>query len=152
MPNLRLACPLAALLLLAACGGRNPDRFEVRAMMAEGNFKLAYGHGYAPADEAAILRITARLERSAGRLVFTLADGSQRTLTFAPRPPSQWKPDCFTMNSHILCEVADLAPGNLRLESMNFSSPLAFAKCDPNRIILANTTLDDGFDLVFIHD
>lgn len=152
MLHARYSCLLTAALLSAGCGGGNGGKFEVRAVMAEGTFKVASGQGYAPADEAAILRITARLDRSADRLVFTLADGTQRSMPFSSRPPSQWKPDCYTMNSHILCEVADLGPGPLQLLSLSFSTPLVYAKCDPKRVILANTGFDQSVSLVFIQD
>ena len=143
---------LTAALLFVGCGSGNGDKFEIRAAMAEGTFKVVSGQGYAPADEAAILRITARLDRSAGRLVFTLADGTQRSLPFSSRPPSQWKPDCYTMNSHILCEVADLGPGPLQLLSLSLATPMVYTKCDPKRVILANTGFDERASLVFTQD
>jgi hypothetical protein len=148
--TLRKAVFLLPALLLASCGGRHTEGGAIPISMSAGAYKVAYGQGYAAADETAILKITARLDRSAGRMSFTLADGSQRTLLFSPRPASQWKPDCYTMNSHLLCEVADLSPGSLQLESMTFSAPVVYAKCDSNRIILTHSATDETVSLVFI--
>jgi hypothetical protein len=107
--------------------------------LAEGTYGVAYGQGLPAADEAALLAVTAKLDRTAGQLVFTMADGSQQTLAFAPRPIEQWQGDCATMSGHALDEVADLSPAPLRLESLSFATPLVFAKCGPARMILADT-------------
>ena len=110
--------------------------------LAEGTYRVVFGHGYQAADEARLLAVTARLDRATNQVVFTLADGSQQMLAFSPRPRSQWQPDCRTMSSRALDEVADLSPAPLRLESLSFLTPLVYAKCTPSRMILAND-LDD---------
>ncbi|HEX9051139.1 MAG TPA: hypothetical protein VF841_11465 [Anaeromyxobacter sp.] len=136
--TLRVACAFA-LAAFAAC--TDATRHEVPAVsLSSGTYRAVYGAGYAPGDEARVLAITATLDRAALRLVFTLADASRVELALAPRAPERWQPDCYTMTSHVLEEVADLSPAPLQLESMTFATPLVFAKCGPGRMILADTT------------
>jgi hypothetical protein len=104
----------------------------------EGTFRVAFGQGFSPEDEARLLAVTARVDRVAGQVVFTMADGSQQVLALSPRPRSEWQPACFTMSSHSLNEVADLSPAPLKLESLTFLTPVAFAYCSPTRMVLAN--------------
>ena len=110
-----------------------------KAQLAAGMYKVSFGFNYATADEQKILAITADLDRTGQQLVFTMQDGTKRTLVFTSRDESQWNPDCYTMNSHILCEVADLAPAPLQLESMTFDTPLVYAKCSPSRMVLSSS-------------
>ncbi len=133
-----IAVALATTVALTACGGSTPPHTVTTASLSPGTYRAVAGAGWAPADEARMLAITALLDRAQGRLVLTLADGSQRTLAFSPRPREQWEPDCFTMSSHVLEEVADLSPAPLRLESLELLTPVAFAKCGPGRMILAD--------------
>ena len=86
--------------------------------------------------------MTARLERATNQIAFTLANGAQQMLAFSPRPRSQWQPDCRTMSSRALDEVADLSPAPLQLESLSFVTPIVYAKCTSSRMILAND-IDD---------
>ncbi len=140
------------LALLTGCGEqqRNDSPVASRtAVMSEGTYRVAYGSGYPAADEARLLAVTARLDRGAKQLVFTMADGSRQTLTFSPRPANQWQGDCATMDGYVLDEVADLSPAPLRLESMTFATPLVYAKCGPRRMILARGVADEAFSLVF---
>ena len=131
----------AALALAAAAACTRAAHEDVQAVsLSSGTFRASYGAGYAPADEARVRAITATLDRAALRLVFTLADASHVEVAFAPRPPEQWQPDCYTMTSHVVEEVADLSPAPLQLESLTFATPLVFAKCGPERMILADTT------------
>jgi hypothetical protein len=88
--------------------------------------------------------MTAQLNRSAGRLVFTLSDGSQRTLALAPRAQAQWQADCYTMGGHTLNAVGDLSPAPLNLESLTFTTPLVVAKCAASRMILAEAAVLAG--------
>ena len=147
--SLTLAASALALLLLPACGLAEEEITE--APILEGRYAVAFGAGYAAQDEAAVLAITAEVDRAAGEVSFTLADGAKRTLRFLPRPKEQWVEDCATMNGHALDEVADLSPAPLQLESMSFATPLLYAKCGPSRLILANRHAEDyflAFDLV----
>ncbi len=137
----RFATAIVGALAAAACSGSgNGNHLTVytTAELASGTYRATGAAGYAPADEAKVLAITAQLDRTAGQLVFTLADGSRKTLAFSPRPRDAWQPDCFTMTSHVLDEVADLSPAPLQLESLAFATPLVFAKCGPRRMILAD--------------
>ncbi len=140
------------LASLAGCGQQELDPSPVAsptAVLSDGTYRVAYGQGYAAADEPHLLAVTARLDRGAKQLVLTMADGSQQRLTFSPRPTEQWQPDCATLDGHVLDEVADLAPAPLRLESMTFETPLVYAKCGPRRMILARALGDESFGLVF---
>ena len=132
---------LPVLLLLAwftGCGEERGSLTEYTVALADGTYRVTFGQGYEAADEARLLAITARLDRATSQVVFTLADGSRQLLAFSPRPRSQWQPDCRTMSSFALDEVADLSPAPLRLESLSFLTPLVYAKCPPSRMILAN--------------
>jgi hypothetical protein len=120
----------------ASCGEESQKEYPVS--LADGEYRVVFGRGYEAADEARILAVTARLDRSANQIVFTLADGSHQVLVFSPRPRSQWQPDCFTLSSHSLDEVADLSPAPLRLESLTFLTPVVYAKCTTGRMILAD--------------
>ncbi len=129
---------LVAAVALAACDLGTPERVYP-ASLESGTYHAVFGEGYAPEDEARVLAITAQLDRTAGTLVFTRFDGSQAVLQFSPRPREEWQPDCYTMASHALDEVADLSPAPLQLESLTFATPLVFAKCSPTRMILSDT-------------
>lgn len=145
-PRRRARAVLTACLLLAC--GASDDRVDP-AVLADGSYHVAFGAGYAAQDEARVLAITARLDRTAGTLVLTLADASQKALAFAPRSVERWQADCFTMSSHSLDEVADLAPAPLQLESLTFATPVAYAKCSPRRMILANAPGEEATFLAF---
>ena len=134
--------PVLLLACLIGCGEESGSLNEYPVALAEGTYRVVFGQGYEAADEARLLAVTARLDRATNQVVFTLANGSQQVLAFAPRPRSQWQPDCFTMSSHALDEVADLSPAPLRMESLTFLTPLVYAKCTPSRMILAND-IDD---------
>jgi hypothetical protein len=134
--------PVLLLAWLTGCGEESRSLVEYPVALAEGTYRVAFGQGYPAADEARLLAVTARLDRATNQVVFTLADGSQQVLALSPRPRSQWQPDCFTMSSHALDEVADLSPAPLRMESLTFLTPLVYAKCTPSRMILAND-IDD---------
>ena len=130
--------PVLLLAWLTGCGEESGSLNEYPVALAEGTYRVVFGQGYEAADEARLLAVTARLDRATNQVVFTLANGSQQVLAFAPRPRSQWQPDCRTMSSRALDEVADLSPALLRLESLSFLTPLVYAKCTPTRMILAN--------------
>ncbi len=146
--GMKARVPFAQLLPLLAArlphrvrrGERSLNEYPVA--LAEGTYRVSFGRGYQAADEARLLAVTARLDRATSQVVFTLADGSRQVLAFSPRPRSQWQPDCFTMSSHNLDEVADLSPAPLRLESLSFLTPLVYAKCTKTRMILANDVND----------
>jgi hypothetical protein len=141
-----------ALVLLAPCAAepltRQPRPSEPQELAA-GTYKVAYGIGV-PADaEKRLLAATATLDRNGKLLTLTLQDGTRTVLTFAPRPRDQWKNDCYTMNSYVPCEVADLAPGPLKLDALTFSTPRVTAKCSSSRMILADNDSEAGPLLVF---
>lgn len=147
-PARALVLSALALLVLSACSGAEE---VTEASIMEGRYAVAFGAGYDAQDEAKILAITAQIDRSAGDVTFTLADGTTRKLRFEPRSKDQWVEDCATMNGHALDEIADLTPAPLVLESMSFATPVLYAKCGPSRIILANGHGEDdflAFDLV----
>jgi hypothetical protein len=145
-----VAAALSAALSVALAGCRaasaTPSARATEAALADGTYRAVFGAGYAPADEARILAVTAHLDRAAGRLVLTLADGSRRSLAFAPRDRARWHPDCFTgaggPPSSVLGEVADLSPAPLRLESLTLETPIVYAKCSPRRMVLAGAVGD----------
>ena len=132
--------PVLLLAWLTGCGEERGSLKEYPVALADGTYRVAFGQGYEAADETRLLAITARLDRATNQLVFTLADGSKQVLAFSARPRSQWQPDCRTMSTYALDEVADLSPAPLRLESLSFLTPLVYAKCTPSRMILANDT------------
>jgi len=138
----RMAAALGTALALAACDA-DEDRVYT-ASLADGTYRVVGGNGFAPADEARLLAVTARLDRANERLVFTMADGSQQTSLFSPRPRDRWQPDCFTTSSHYSNEVADLSPAPLQIESLTFATPVVFAKCGPRRMILADAPDDES--------
>ena len=117
---------LFLIAFLTGCG--QADRIYPAAL-ADGTYRVVYGKGYLPADEALVLAVTARLDRATNRLVLTMANGARQTLTVSFRPRDQWQPDCYTMASHSLNEVADLSPAPLQLESLTFATPVVYAKC-----------------------
>jgi hypothetical protein len=135
--RLRLREMFVALLVtgVTACGAG--DRVDLVAL-SDGTYRVVFGQGYQAADESRLLAMTATLDRATSRLVFTMADGSKQWLSVAFSPRSGWHPDCFTMSSHSLNEVATLAPAPLQLESLTFATPVVYAMCDPNRMILSN--------------
>jgi hypothetical protein len=141
--------PVLLLSWLTGCGEESGSLNEYPVVLAEGTYRVAFGQGYPAADEARLLTVTARLDRATNQVVFTLADGSQQVLAFSPRPRSQWQPDCRTMSSRALDEVADLSPAPLRLESLSFLTPLVHAKCTPSRMILANDVDETSTFLAF---
>jgi hypothetical protein len=120
----------------------HPEDTEATAELADGTYKASYGHNYLPEDEQKILAITATLDRVGQKLVFTTQDGAQMILVFTPRDTSQWRGDCYTMDSHVLDEIADLTPAPLQLESMTFNTPVVYAKCSSKRMILT-TNLEE---------
>lgn len=132
------------LATIAACGVEHVlvDVFD------EGTYRVSFG-AYPPAERARFEAVTARLDRAAGQVVFTMADGSQQVLAFTPRPRGEWRADCYTMASHHLVEVADLSPAPLQIESLTFETPLVFAMCSRTRMILANALPDP--DLGSVH-
>jgi hypothetical protein len=138
-----LVLGILLLSLGSGCGKEEIPEYS----LADGAYRVSFGQGYAASDEARLLAMTARLDRASSRLVFTLADGTEQVLTFSPRPRSKWMPDCYTMSSHVLDEVADLAPAPLQLESLIFATPIVFAKCGPSRMILAS---DGGQETTFL--
>jgi hypothetical protein len=145
MPR-RASCLAISLLLFASgmrCASPEDERTAYPVALSDGTYRATYGQGLPAADEARLLAVTATLDRAGGRLAFTLADGSQRVMTFSPRPRDQWKADCATMRSWVVEEVADLSPAPLRLESLVLETPVVFAKCDPRVMILANGPRDE---------
>lgn len=147
----RFAFPLALSGLLVICCGRSTNsQIEYTAILADGSYRAKFGGGYDPADEPSLLAITAHLDNAGKELVFYLADGSQQTATFSSRPRSQWQKDCYTIASHSLDEVADLSPAPLQLvKSLTFNSPLAFAKCAPERMIITDDYSDGSKFIAF---
>ncbi len=130
--------PVLLLAWLTGCGEERGSSKEYPVALAEGTYRVAFGQGYQAVDEVLMLAVTARLDRATNQVVFTLADGSQQVRAFSPRPRSRWHPDCFTMSSHTLDEVADLSPAPLQVESITFVTPIVYAKCTTSRMILAN--------------
>jgi hypothetical protein len=146
-------CLLCALLFSCSTGSDKNTLIVTKAQLADGTYKVSYGFNYAAADEQKILAITANLDRTSNQLTFSMQDGTQKILSFTPRDESQWQGDCRTMGSYVLDEVADLAPAPLQLESMVFNTPLVYAKCGPNRMILSITTSEsDSSSPVLVFD
>jgi hypothetical protein len=137
-----------SLWTLGATGCADARKDPQAVALAAGPYRVASGGGYQASDEPLFLATTARLDRAASRLVLTLADGSERSLGFAPRPEERWLADCYTMASHTLSEVADITPAPLDLYSLHLATPVAYAKCSPNRMILANAPGDESTFLV----
>lgn len=123
-----------ALASILACGAEQ----VFVDVLADGTYRVSSGT-YPPDERDRLEAVTARLDRAAGQVVFTMADGSRQTFAFAPRPRSEWHTDCYTMASHHLVEVADLSPAPLQIESLTFETPTVFAMCTETRMILANT-------------
>jgi uncharacterized lipoprotein YmbA len=144
----RFAAPVLAALSLSACSS-DPEMTVTEAQLSDGKYAVAFGDGYAKADEQDILAITAEVNRSAAQVVFTLADGTAKTFRWAPRPEDQWPGDCATMNSYINGEVADLSPAPVELLSLKLDTPVVYAKCSPTRMILTNNPLWESPSLVF---
>lgn len=135
--SILLICTL--MLSCSDSDNQNTLRESGKAQLVSGTYKVAYGFNYAPVDEQKILAITANLDRTVQQLVFSMQDGTKRTLSLTSRNESQWRGDCATMSTYVLDEVADLAPVPLQLESMIFNTPLVYTKCSPNRMILSST-------------
>lgn len=138
-----------AALALAGCESEEPrpGPREYRVALAEGTYRVAYGRGYDPVDEARFLAVTAQLDRAAGEITFTLSDGSHQTLRFTPRPESEWWADCATMKDYARDEVADLSPAPLVIETLTFTAPIVYAKCISEWMIVtgAHGGPDDPF-------
>ena len=146
-------CLSCALLYSCSTGSDQNTLRVTKAQLANGTYRVSYGFNYTTADEQKILAIIANLDRSSNQLTFSMQDGTQKIFSFTPRDESQWQADCRTMSSYVLDEVADLAPAPLQLESMVFNTPLVFAKCGPNRMILSITTSQsDSSSPVLIFD
>ena len=145
---MRFRFPFTTLLLvlliagLSGCGEERGIVNEYPVVLVDGTYRVAFGQGYQATDETRLLAVTARLDRAMNQIVFTLANGSQQVLAFSPRPRIQWQPDCVTMSSRALDEVADLSPAPLQLESLTLVTPIVHAKCTSSRMILAND-IDD---------
>jgi hypothetical protein len=144
----RFAIPALAALLLSACSS-DPEMTVTKAQLSDGKYAAVFGDGFAKADEQDILATTAELNRSAAQVVFTLADGTAKTFTWAPRPEAQWPGDCSTMASYIQDEVADLSPAPVELFSLKLDTPVVYAKCSATRMILCNNPLQESPALVF---
>lgn len=117
--------------------------------ISNGTYRAVFAKGYLPTDEAKVLAVVATLDRAAGRLVFTMADGSRQTVTASFRPQSQWHADCPTMDGRALNEVADLSPAPLRIESMSFATPVVVPKCAAGRLILSAAPGDETTFIAF---
>jgi hypothetical protein len=141
---------LAGLLFasVAACGKVEADQITL-VTISNGTYRAAFGQGYLPTDESKVLAVSATLDRATGRLVFTMANGSQQIRTLSFRPKSQWNADCYTMSSHTLNEVADLSPAPLRIESMSFATPVVYPKCSAQRLILSAAPGDQTSFIAF---
>jgi hypothetical protein len=144
----RFAAPALAALSLSACSS-DPEMTETKAQLSDGKYAVAFGDGFAKADEQDILGITAEVNRSSAQVVFTLADGTASTFTWAPRSEDTWPGDCATMNSAVKGEVADLSPAPVELLSLKLDTPVVYAKCSPTRMILTNNPLWERPSLVF---
>lgn len=140
--TLGIALLLSSLIGAAGCEARQNEERVVT--LADGRYRAVSGRGYRAADEALVVATTARLDRATSSLLVTLADGSERSLRFAPRPEERWLADCYTMASHSLNEVADLTPAPLDLYSFHLATPIAYAKCASDRMILANAPGDES--------
>jgi hypothetical protein len=138
----------AGLLLagLLGCGQRN---VEFPVSLADGTYRVTGAIGSPASDQARLLAVTATLDRASGRMVFTLADGSTQALDVTFLPRSGWAPDCPTMASHTLNEVATLAPAPLRLESLSFATPTIHPKCWSGRLLLSSGTTEAPPVLIF---
>lgn len=153
MKNLSRRMPVFAGLLLFSSLAACDEALEVAedqitlVTISNGTYRAAFGQGYLPADGSKVLAVRATLDRAASRLVFTMADGSQQTLTVSFRPRSQWQADCYTMSNHTLNEVADLSPAPLQIESMSFATPVVFPKCSARRLILSGAP---GYETYFL--
>jgi hypothetical protein len=138
----------AGLLLFAGLAGCGDGGDKVDPVtISDGFYAVIGGRGYLASDEAKVLAVTARLDRTAGSLVLTMADGSQQALTISFRPQGEWRADCYTMNSHSLNELAELSPAPLQVESMSFARPVVFPKCNAQRLILSSAPGDEAYYL-----
>lgn len=131
---------LLAAFAFAGCvrWGESDEQEEYPAVLAEGTYRVVFGRGYEQADEARFLAVTAQLDRAAGEITFMLSDGSHQTLSFTPRPESEWPVDCVTMKDQARDEIADLAPAPLVIETLTFTTPVVYAKCCSNWMVVAN--------------
>ncbi len=145
---------LSVLLVAFAVAGCQPEDDEQReypVLLDEGTYHFSFG-AIDPADEARFAAVTARLDRTVGELTFTGSDGSSQTLTFTPRPRSEWVTDCWTMKDHALDELADLGPAPLVVETLTFTTPMVYAKCCSNWLVVADAYDDEGPHLRFTLD
>lgn len=127
---------LALFVLGAAC--RTAPQ---TAILSDGDYVALGGSGY-----------RATLDARASRLTISTPDGGQQSLTFTPRPRSEWRGDCATMSSMVLDQTADLAPAPLQLGGLTFTRPMVYAKCGPKRMILTDEGDTEGtHDLIFDH-
>lgn len=147
IPSVRLAITILSkqllLCCLLACWSCSGDQSStpsapnvMKAQLASGTYKVTSAANFPTQDEQQLYAITANLDRASNKLVLTLQDGSTRNLSFVPRGESQWQQDCAVMGGYALDEVADLNPVPLQLDSVNFSTPLVYAKCSSTRMIL----------------
>jgi hypothetical protein len=144
----RFAAPALATLWLSACSS-DPEVTVIKAQISDGKYAVAFGDGFALEDEQDIRAIRAEVNRSAGQVVFTLADGTAKTFVFKPRPEDQWMGDCAAMGTYVNDEVADLSPAPVELLSLKLDTPVVYAKCSPERMILTKSLAQEGPALVF---
>lgn len=145
--NTTLRTATLSALTLASLAGCVPSGME--APIETGSFEAVYSSEVDSDDWKDADAITAVVDRKSETVVFTLADGSRKTLRIASRPKEKWQGDCATMNDAVLCEVADLSPAPLELASLTFTAPLLYAKCGPERLILAESPLEGGPFIAF---
>lgn len=128
----RLVAGVLAVALLGGCPwGWERSAHEV--LLADGAYAVND-----PGQPDEVRAITALVDRAAGRITFTLSDGSRRTAAFTPRPKAEWLGACAAMAGYTLDEVSDLSPAPLALGPLTFQTPLVFPMCSTDRFILAD--------------
>ena len=129
----RLAAAVFAVISLGGCWSWHWERTVDEVLLADGTYAVND-----PGQPDEVRAITAQVDRAAGQITFTLADGSRRAQAFTPRPKAEWLGACATMAGYTLDEVSDLTPAPLALGPITFQTPLVFPMCSANRFILAD--------------
>lgn len=130
---------LAAALLLVASAGCEEEQTEYTSALKDGTDHLVSGFGLTSEEQADLVGLSAHLDRTSGLLTLTLPGQAEQVLVFSPRPRDEWHSACWTMSSHSLDEVADLSPGPLVLGSVTLETPLVYAACSPELMVLADS-------------
>lgn len=156
LSGLTLCTVLCLVFCAASCksssGDDQAEQESIPTELAAGLYKVSYGMNYDTADEQKLLAVTAAIDRSEKKIIFTMQDSSQKVLSFTARDKSQWTAGCLVIGKYYLEEVADLTPGPLHIESLVFDTPLVRAVCSPNRMVLTTTLEDDPSEPALIFD